>query len=580
MTARLVRGKIKYVFVIYQENRSFDSYFGTFPGAEGIYSHEYQATSPGFTEPLLNVDGTQTTVQPFRIGPAEFAADTDDVDHSHPRIVAKMDVQSGVPNMDRFALVEEQKRFAKTPLEAKQYGELAMAHLDCDTIPFLWNYAKRFTLYDRIFQTFTGPSTPGNLAIIGAQSGETQFSLHPNEGYTDNGSGLVQGVPVLNDRDPAWGPANNVAAEQLNLTYATLPLTLAGENLAKAVTTDTAPATDLGDIKEDVADITATGGKAHDWGWFEEGYDHESTDQGPLTAEGTHASYVTHHNGPQYFGYIANNTRFRAHLHGLGDFFSAIDRHALPHTGGVYYLKGGFKNLMGLTPADPNPAVQKNSLGDDDHPGYSDAQISEALVADEIDHIVKSPYWNQSAIVLTWDDSEGNYDHVVPPLREVGPGVGNVPADYITDGPRVPLMVISPFSRQHTIVHSQGDQGSVVKLVDAVFGLKPLAELPDELKGRANAAKNFGMMNFGPDDALTPDVSDLLDAFDPARLGGSKAPISAADAYIPEADFAPSFQNNGTGCKLLGITPTDRQLGIPNPVPSDFNPRPATNPSI
>ena len=51
--AALLRRKIRYVFVLYQENRSFDSYFGTFPSAEGIFSHPAKDT-PGFYQPLTN----------------------------------------------------------------------------------------------------------------------------------------------------------------------------------------------------------------------------------------------------------------------------------------------------------------------------------------------------------------------------------------------------------------------------------------------------------------------------------------------------------------------------------------------
>ncbi|HKM81299.1 MAG TPA: alkaline phosphatase family protein, partial [Candidatus Acidoferrum sp.] len=102
---RLLQKRVKYVFVLYQENRSFDSYFGTFPGAEGLFSHP-AAQTPGFTQDLVNTDGSITTIQPFRIGPSDtcpkstvtvngtlspapcYAADTDDIDHSHPRMVA------------------------------------------------------------------------------------------------------------------------------------------------------------------------------------------------------------------------------------------------------------------------------------------------------------------------------------------------------------------------------------------------------------------------------------------------------------------------------------------------------------
>src|SRR6185437_12658505 len=104
--ASLLRKKIKYLFVIYQENRSFDSYFGTFPGADGIYSRPSEKT-PGFSQPILDTNGSTISIQPFRIGPEQFAADLDDVDHSHPMLISKMNLTSGPPQMDRFALFEE-----------------------------------------------------------------------------------------------------------------------------------------------------------------------------------------------------------------------------------------------------------------------------------------------------------------------------------------------------------------------------------------------------------------------------------------------------------------------------------------
>ena len=140
-----------------------------------------------------------------------------------------------------------------------------------------------------------------------------------------------------------------------------------------------------------------------------------------MDANGTHASYITHHNGPQYFGYISNNPKMNQQLHGLGDFFTAVDDQSLPRQGGVFFVKGGYTNLFNLKPGDPDSTVQKNFLGDDDHPAYSDAQISEAMVAEAINKIAKSPYWSQSAIIITWDDSEGDYDHLQPPLRTYGP---------------------------------------------------------------------------------------------------------------------------------------------------------------
>ncbi|MGH7968830.1 MAG: alkaline phosphatase family protein, partial [Limisphaerales bacterium] len=400
-----------------------------------------------------------------------------------------------------------------------------------------------------------------------------------------------KGEPVLNNDDPFWGSPNDSTMQcrqpvnpkdfprtnvRSNQTYATLPLSMLGGDAAKATASDRDAPGDLADVQDDLAFLAQTGQKPVSWGWYQEGYDREPTDPGlgPTDANGLHASYITHHNGPQYFGYIANNPQLSANLHGLQDFFDALNQNTLSSRGGLFFIKGGYTNLFGLKPAAPAPAVQENFLGDDDHPGYSDAQISEAMVATAINAIARSPYWSECAIILTWDDSEGDYDHVPPPIRSYGPD-GTV----LTDGPRVPLLVISPYARTHFIAHETGDHGSVVKFADAVFGLKPLAELPDELKGRDRGKREFGQDNWGPDDALTPDVSDLVCAFDPGRLQGSIPPLPASYAVIPDALVRTLPQESGYGLKQIGIVPVDIARHLANPIPPDFNPRPKTNPN-
>ena len=588
----LLRQRVKHVFVIYQENRSFDSYFGSFPGADGLYARSPQQT-PGFVQRLIDTDGSDKEIRPFRIGPKEYAADTDDIDHSHTRIVEKMHVQDGHPLMDKFAEVEERKYApqGKPPtLMAKQFGELAMAYEDCDTVPFLWRYADRFALFDHIFQEVTGPSTPGNLDIIAAQTGQTQWALHPGQAYRGDGE-KGMGVPVVNDADPFWGSQLDKSAHKMpvnphdfrgnppveydtqqNLTFATILLTLEGKDMKRTAAADDDRAGDLADVKDDIESIAGSGKNRIGFGWFEEGYDREPTDPGPTDAEGSHASYITHHNGPQYFGYVANNPKMRIKLHGLADFFTAIHDRKLPASG-LFFIKGGYQNSLGLKPADPDPAVQKNFIGDDDHPAYSDAQISEALVAETVNAISVSPYWKDSAIIITWDDSEGDYDHVPPPIRGKGPD-GSV----TTLGPRVPFLLISPYSRVHVVAHDQGEHASVIKFADKLFGLKPLAELPDEKRGRELGKKEFGQDDLGPSDA-SPDVADLTSAFDSARLSGKAKPLPPEYATIPDAIVYALPQQSGYGCKDIGVVPVDLALGIPNPIPPDFNPRPKTNPS-
>ena len=593
----LIQQKIKYVFVIYQENRSFDSYFGTFPGANGLFSQP-AAQTPGFVQKIVNTDGSTGTVSPFRIGPLEpncgavttcYAADTDDLDHSHARTVAKMDVVNGVAQMDQYAVTEELKYSAtgNPSLKAKGYGELSMAYEDCDTVPLLWAYADRFVLFDNVFESMTGPPTPGNLSIISAQSGQTMWALHPSEASLSP----ALSIPLLTDNDPFWGSNQDKSASpmpvnptdytatstyptEINLTFASLPLSTLMSTAKTVAATDTQASTDLADIQDDLTFLSKLTQPAVGFGWYQEGYDKESTDTaGPATANGSHASYVTHHNGPQYFGYVANTPAIRSQLHGIGDFYTAIQNQTLPKSGGVFYIKGGYTNTMGLTPANPNATVQANFLGDDDHPAYSDAQISEAMVATTVNAIAGSPYWANSAIIITWDDSEGDYDHVPPPI------VNNDPSGLaMSFGPRVPMILISPFAQLHAIVSDQGSQASVVKFVDTVFGLPPLATLPDELLGRYLGLAQFGQNDLGPQDAITPGVSDLTAAFDTSILTGAAAPWSPALVQINSTYVNSIPQKTGLGCANLGIITTDRQLGIPNNIPADFTPTPGTLP--
>jgi phospholipase C len=415
--------------------------------------------------------------------------------------------------------------------------------------------------------------------------------LHPDEAFTADGDS-GQGVPVMNDLDPFYGPGlpaktggtpltpmqrAKEAHHQLNLTYATIPLTLSGKELDKITPSDRDPETDLVDVADDVKAISSEGKSAVGWGWFQEGFNgatpiDEDDTGGHLDADGNPSSYNTHHNGPQYFGYIANNPKMSAHMHGIKAFFSAVSDGTLSPGGGLYYVKGGMQNSAGMKPFDRDPAVQSTFLGDDDHPGYSDSQISEAMVAEAVNRIAAGKYWGQCAIVITWDDSEGAYDHVPPPMLAVGPD-GSV----ISDGPRVPLLVISPYARAHTVVHSVGDHASVVKLADLLFGLTPLADLPDELRAR-KIGEAKGLRNEGPFDDLTPDVTDLSTAFDPARLAGKAAPLPAAYAEIPERLVHILPQSIGYGWRQIGVMPTDYAIGLKNDVPDDFNPRPQTDP--
>jgi phospholipase C len=599
---RLMRKRIKYVFVLFQENRSFDFYFGSYPGADGLYAGPdgpYSAEQvAGFKQAIVNTDGTVGTVTPFKIPETIvdakgktvplYAADIASVNHSHSGIARKIALDAhGVAQNSEYALTEEgvtltNGKPSNTPaLERKQFGELVMSHVDCDTAPFLWRYADRFTLFDHFMDTIIGPSTPNAIAMISGQGGETQWVLHPEQAATGGkGSGGV--VPMTSDPAPYWGSpldkADRLKQPQAvhpfggvskNLTFASLPLSFMGSEIKTTTAADYDPAFDLPDVREDIEKIAGHGVSAVNWGWYQQGYDHESND---ARGKASHEGYVAHHNAPQYFGYVANNPLASTHLHGLSEFFSDVVARRLPASG-VFYVRGGYGNINGWLPLDPNPKLAKVFNGNDDHPGYSDTQISEALLAEEINAIAASPYWSESAIIITYDESDGLYDHAQPRVRTYD--ASGLPLEQ---GPRIPAIVISPYAMAHGVSHVASEHSSIIKFVDELFSLAPLADLPDEERARQMGAEKFGQANLGPADDKVPGVGDMSSAFDVLRLQGKRAPLSAEYAQIPAAEVARFPHLDGAGCKQLEITPTDS--GRPNPVPWDFNPRPDTTPGI
>ena len=179
-----------------------------------------------------------------------------------------MNVVNGYADMDKFAITEEMKYTtpgANPTLKAKQYGELTMAYEDCDTIPFLWNYANRFTLFDNYFQHTIGPSTPNAIDMVAGQTGGDPVGQASRSGIEQSGPwpALGQGEPVTSDNDPFWGsaadpatvnrqpinPGDNANTHQLNQTYASLPFTFNGADIKTITGFDTMSSTDLADVQ-------------------------------------------------------------------------------------------------------------------------------------------------------------------------------------------------------------------------------------------------------------------------------------------------------------------------------------------
>ncbi len=702
---------LKYVFVVFQENRSYDHYFGTYPGANGLFSTYPGANpndpsaEPGINFPSFNSvlqtvtsNGTvsQTTVSPFLVpraivnqaGAATviYPEDMYSVDHSHTGYINDLhsdQATRSVPKNDGFALDQEGLYYynnnsgstapiysgsthaaptSNVTLQTKQKGEIVMGHVDCDTIPFLWQYADRFTMFDNMHQTAIGPSTPNAIAMIGAQTGDTQWVLHPNNydsysityGSPTAVSHTQYSLPNLTDTPPFAGSASDNAAVkpsygpdesngqgattigtpkagQETLTFASLPLSFMGNQITTITGADQHPTFDLTDVQQDMQTIAVTDPNVP-WGWYQQGYGAEpfdgttfKDDEANYTAAPAHASYIVHHNGPQYFGYLGDNTTEQGNMHGLQQFYTDIANSNLSSTGGVYYIRGGYYNNLGQTPLDPNSTVQADFSGNDDHGSYSDSQISESMVAATINAIANSPYWNQSAIIITYDESDGFFDHQPEQFRTYGPD-----GEPETGGPRIPLIVVSPFAVTHGVSHIYSEHSSVIRFVEELKGLVPLGQLPNEAaaftaganqcttpptysgttpptlvlpgaQATSTAINPFCLPNGSPQTALGPaDVAtgmgDLTEAFDNDRLLGNAPPLPASYVTIPTATVTtlPHYAAAGAcsnpalnivptdytnGYSSAAFDPTGAQTAVPvvDPPPADFNPRPTVS---
>ena len=125
------------------------------------------------------------------------------------------------------------------------------------------------------------------------------------------------------------------------------------------------------------------------------------------------------------------------------------------------------------------PSVVFIERGDDEHPG-NNVQHGAATVAKIANALMKSVSWPDSALILTYDEGGGLYDHVRP-AREIKPdsippniGAGAYPGDFNESGFRLPLIVFSPWVRPSFVSHTTRDFTSIIRLIEDRFNLQPL----------------------------------------------------------------------------------------------------------
>jgi phospholipase C len=420
---------IQHLVVIFQENVSFDHYFGTYPhaanppGEPTFHASSQTPSVNGLSDALLT--NNPNLANPQRLGRAQ--AVTCDQDHGYHDEQAAFD--NGL--MDKFVQF--------TSGGGCTDKSIVMDYYDGNTVTALWNYAQHFAMSDNSFGTNFGPSTVGALNLI---SGQTHGATTPDV------AGNISNGTVIGDPRP-------LAAND-DCTVASAPKTaMSGTNIGNLL---------------NAKNVT--------WGWFTGGFKPSSVVNGTAVCASSHANiagatvtdYIPHHEPFQYYASTANphhlppssvamigHTDQANHQYDLSDFWAAADAGNLP---AVSFLKAA--------------AYQ------DGHAGYSDPLDEQTFLVNTINHLQQLKDWKSTAVVIAYDDSDGWYDHVMGPILSqsaspddalTGPGQCGTPKpgaylDRCGYGPRLPLLVISPFARSNFVDHSVTDQSSILRFIE------------------------------------------------------------------------------------------------------------------
>ncbi|MCP2334725.1 phospholipase C [Actinomadura rupiterrae] len=446
---------IKHVVVLFDENNSFDHYFGTYPKAANTDGTKFTAARKtpkvnGLSKNLLTHNPNQ--YNPKRLTPKQ--ALTCDQDHTYGH--EQKAVNGG--KMDQFVQATEKDKCTGQPVLFGEPG-LVMDYYDGNTVTGLWNYAQHYAMSDNSWDTVFGPSTPGALNLVSGQThGGYAVDAKTHQKVSDsyaiqspdkNGVGTV-----INDPQPAFDDcsAKNHTATN-NLAVMTGP--------------------NVGDLLNR---------KKVTWGWFQGGFKPTGKNGSYAACDASHPNvggisstdYIPHHEPFQYYKSTANEKHLPPssvakighqdqanHQYDISDFDAALKAGHLP---AVSFLKAG--------------AYQ------DGHAGYSDPLDEQQFLVKYINAIQKSKFWKDTAIVVAYDDSDGWYDHQKPTILTGSKdasvddsklcGTARVAGGYADRcGPsqRLPLLVISPYSKVNHVDHSYSEQTSVLKFIEDNWGL-------------------------------------------------------------------------------------------------------------
>lgn len=452
---------IKHLVVIFQENISFDHYFGTYPyatnpkGEPAFWAKPGTPAINGLTGTLLTnnpnatnaVNGAGAT-NPFRLDRSQAA--TNDQDHDYTP--EQMAFDRGL--MDAFPASVGTAGPPPTGTPIVATTGLTMGYYDGNTVTALWNYAQRYAMSDNSYGTNFGPSTDGALNLISGQLNGVTIDENPGGSTISDGNG---GLTVVSDADPYGDMCSTTTGELMQM---------GGKN--------------IGDLLN-AKNIT--------WGFFEGGFNLSIVNSNGTTSckrsttstvtNTKKADYIPHHQPFQYYASTANPMHVRPtstsaigftdaanHQYDIQDFFTAVKAGNFP---AVSYLKA--------------PGYQ------DGHAGYSDPLDEQNFVVTTINFLQQQRDWDSTAVVIAYDDSDGWYDHqlgqivnqsataadMVNNQPSCGTGASALPGiNSGTEhaqgrcgyGPRLVLMVISPWARQNFVDHTLTDQTSILRFVE------------------------------------------------------------------------------------------------------------------
>jgi len=434
---------IQYVVVIFNENNSFDHYFGTYPNAANPPGDPQFTALPntpsvnGLTPSLIANNPNST--KPFRI----------------PRSTEML-----CDNDNHYA--DEQKAYHaglldKFPESTNGTGCPAanvMGYYDGNTVTALWNYAQHFAISDYFFDTEFGTTVMGHLNLISGQTHQT--GVNSIAGKIVNGSIIA-----------------NVEAGFDDCTGVT-PVKMTGKN--------------VGDLLN-AAGVT--------WGWF-----YDSFARTGVKSDGTATCNSVYNNHYDPFQYYASTSNPHHLPPGSPDMIGQTDQ-----ANHQYDLKDFWTAaIYGTLPAVSFIKFQSANTG---HPADSTALAEQRYLVETINALQRLPQWPKMAILITYDDSDGWYDHVMPPIVSqsndaandtlMGAGLCGTPTvegaylDRCGYGARLPFVVISPFARQNFVSSTLNDTSSILRFIEDNWNLGRIGDQSFD----AMAGSFMDMFNFG-----------------------------------------------------------------------------------